>query len=86
MEARGGALAAASEIVSVGLSRGASEGGRLGNLRAELWHMSRLAYGGVSLDQRCVSKQPCRHEYAHRLTHELIIVPASSPRHTDLMG
>ena len=50
MEARGGALAAASELVSVGLSRGVSEGGRLGNLRAELWHMSRLLYyGGVSL-------------------------------------
>ena len=54
IESRGGALAAAAELVSVGLSRGVPGGGRLENLRAELWHMSHLLYGGVSLDPRCV--------------------------------
>lgn len=48
VEARGGALGAVvSELVNIGLSRGVPEGGALSQLRAELWHLTRLVYAGL---------------------------------------
>lgn len=47
-EVRGASLTSVVlELCDVGLSRGAPEGGGLGRLRAEVWHLSRLLYAGL---------------------------------------